>query len=185
MTEQKTTKRRKSPFVGIKRRRIKDGYFHRRFNKQFGESLTYREYSDAIDEVVKMLSDSILDGTMYKLPKQMGYMFIRARKRSPHVKPKIAFGSTTKARKETGDPTIIIYTRNDIPALKLAWFTTGVKVTAKTYSVFRPSRKIKKRITQAALNNKSYIYLHDPKKNVNRQSNTGSPNGSGLPTDSV
>lgn len=185
MTEQKKPIKRESYFVGMRRRRIKEDYYLRLFNRRYEEKLTQQEYNKAIDEVTQFLVDAILNGTLYKLPRQTGYMFIRARKRGLDAKPKIAFGSTVKARKETGDPNVVIYVRNDIPALKLSWFSTGVKVPSKVYTLFRPAKTVKKRILQAALQKKSYIILNDIKKNINRQSNTGSADGSGLPTDSV
>lgn len=157
--------------------------YHRKFRINYGENISREEYNTLLSEVTEYMVSKLLEGKIYKLPRQTGFMFIRASKRKMGGRPQISFGMTTIARRE--DPDAVVYVRNDKPSLKLAWFKIGFKAPYQSFTVFRPIRPVKHRIRDAAMSNKSYIILDGSKKNKHRQGNTGSSDGSRLPSDSV
>lgn len=179
--EKKPRKTRESKFICLNRVSPKTIKEYRRYKRYTGEDITYKEYIALLDELTTFITQELLEGKMYKLPRQQGYLFIRMRKHKTSA-PRISWGLTMKERQKTGDPTAVVLNSPDAPVRKLAWLKVDIKTKNKGVYIFRTATPLKKRITQASLKNKSYIFFDENiKKDKHTKGNPESSDGPGVP----
>lgn len=145
---------RNRKFVFFKQVSCKDRRERLIFQRRVKQQFTGTEYGKLVDEVINFMAAQLLEGKMYKLPHQMGHMFIRQKKRSSS-KPFLSWGMRKEGDKK---PAMI---QSDEPVRKLVWFKTHVKVQNKKAYIFRTMKPMKLKMREAVLQKKSFIFFDE------------------------